>query len=138
MAIDISAETRVARTFKDLNLNFTINPFTKDIVKRTNEDAIKNSIINLIRTKKYERPFHPEISSDVESFLFENYSPILRMTLKRSIEDVIKNFEPRANLLDVVINPDQIDNNTVDITITFAILNSTQPVTVSISMSRAR
>lgn len=134
----VSATRTISRTYTDINLSFLTNPFTKDIVKRTNEDAIKASIINLIMTRKYERPFHPEISSDVQSILFENYTIMTRAVLKRTIEDVIKAFEPRAKIIDVTIDGSNIDANEVTITITFSMINSEKPVTFNLILNRVR
>ena len=39
------------RTFSDLDLNFIANPVTKDVSKKYDESAIKQSIKNLILTK---------------------------------------------------------------------------------------
>ena len=54
-----NASSRAARTYKDLNLNFSLNQGTKDVAKKTDIEAVKQSVLNLILTKHYERPFHP-------------------------------------------------------------------------------
>lgn len=133
-----TAQIKKQRQFRDINLNFSINPFTRDINKRLNDDAIKASIINLIRTRKYERPFHPEISGEVDNALFENFTPITQAYLKRAIEEVINKFEPRAEILDVQVDGERIDNNEVNVKITFRIKNTLEPITVNIVLSRAR
>ena len=53
--------SRSARIYKDLNLIFSPHPNTKDVTKKTDIDPVKQSVKNLILTKHYERPFHPEI-----------------------------------------------------------------------------
>ena len=133
-----TAQIKKQRQFRDLNLNFSINPFTKDVNKRLNDDAIKASIINLIRTKKYERPFHPEINGAIDAALFENFTPITQAYLKRAIEEVIRKFEPRAEIVDVQVSGDRIDNNEVNVKIVFRIVNTLEPITVSVVLSRAR
>jgi phage baseplate assembly protein W len=133
-----TAQIKKQRQYRDLNLNFSINPFTKDVNKRLNDDAIKASIVNLIRTKKYERPFHPEISGEIEGTLFENFTPITQAYLKKAIETVIRKFEPRAEIIGVEVNGDRIDNNEINVKITFRIVNTLEPITVSVVLSRAR
>ena len=76
-----------------------------------------------MNTNFYERPFHPEIGSDVRSILFEPVSPLIADVLKRYVEDVINNFEPRAELISVIVSPD-IDRNAYGVTIEFYLVNS--------------
>ena len=114
---------RNAQIYKDINLNFSKHPVTGDISKLSNVEAVKRSVRNLVNTNFYERPFHPEIGSDVRSILFEPVSPLIADVLKRYIEDVINNFEPRAEVISVIVRPD-IDRNAYGVTIEFYLVNS--------------
>ena len=67
---------RNAQIFKDINLSLAKHPITGDIATLTNIEAVKRSVRNLINTNFYERPFHPEIGSNVRSILFEPVSPV--------------------------------------------------------------
>ena len=125
------------RTFRDLDLNFTKNPATKDVSVRVGDQAVIRSVRNLINLAFYEKPFHPEIGSSVRQMLFEPLSPLTAQNLKTAITDVIKNFEPRAGLRDVVVQSN-IDQNRFDVSISFYIVNSTTPVTVNFFLERAR
>ena len=131
------AITRNTKTFTDLNLLFTANPATGDVTKKVDEEAIKSSIKNLIQTKNYERPFHPEIGCQVFSLLFENFTPVTREVLKKTIFDVIEKFEPRASVLDVKIN-ETADNNDLNVYVEFLINNSDRPVTLKTTIQRVR
>ena len=126
-----------SRTFTDLDLNFIANPVTGDVSRKYDETAIKQSIKNLVMTNHYEKPFHPEIGSQVYTLLFEPFSPMLKSMLERSIINTIANFEPRASLIDVevTLNP---DNNSVFCQITFRIINTQRPLTVDLTLSRTR
>jgi phage baseplate assembly protein W len=129
--------SRNTRLFSDLDLNFTAHPVTKDIVKRYDENAIKTSVKNLILTQNYERPFHSEIGSPIKALMFELDTPILIATLKRVIEDLINNFEPRVILLAVDVQSSP-DNNSLYITIEFTILNTNRPITLDLVLDRTR
>jgi len=131
------AITRNTKTFTDLNLLFTANPATGDVTKKVDEEAIKSSIKNLIQTKNYERPFHPEIGCQVFSLLFENFTPVTREVLKKTIFDVIEKFEPRASVLSVKIN-ETADNNDLNVYVEFLINNSDRPVTLKTTIQRVR
>lgn len=128
---------KYSRTFADLDLNFIANPVTGDVSRKFDENAVKQSIKNLVMTNHYEKPFHPEIGSQIYTLLFEPFSPMLKSMLERSIINTITNFEPRADLLgvDVTLNP---DNNSVFCQIVFKIINTERPLTVDITLSRTR
>lgn len=128
---------RKTRQYSDINLLFTAHPATADITKKTDEEAVKASIRNLIQTKNYERPFHPEIGCQIYSLLFENFTPIVKQVMKKTIFDVIDKFEPRAQIIDVIIR-DKPDNNSIDLEIIFKLLNSERPITLRTAISRVR
>ena len=126
-----------SRTFTDIDLNFLAHPVTKDITVRTNEQAIKSSIRNLILTSNYEKPFHPEIGSQINSLLFEPATPMLPIMLKKAIEFTIYNFEPRVNLInvDAVLSEDE---NSIDVTVEFVIINTSTPLALDLILYRTR
>lgn len=128
---------RKVRQFSDLNLLFTPHPVSADVVRTFDEEAIKTSIRNLILTRNYERPFHPEIGCQIYSLLFENLTPITVQIIKKTIIDVINKFEPRALVTNINIAGD-VNSNSIDIEITFKIINSERPVTFRTSITRAR
>lgn len=128
---------RNTRTYTDLDLNFIASPSTGDIAKRYDENAIKQSVKNLILTNHYERLFHPEIGSQVSSLLFEPADPMLKAMLEQAITNTINNHEPRVRLISVEVNMNP-DNNAVYVSITFRILNTEQPITVNMILQRTR
>lgn len=128
---------RNTRTFSDLNLLFNINPFTRDITKRIDEEAIKASVRNLIQTRNFERPFHPEIGCQINALLFENITPVINQIINKTIFDVIEKFEPRVVVQDV-LTQETPDLNTLDITIIFRIINSERPITLRTTIQRVR
>ena len=119
----LTNEKRSVKIFKDLNLNFNANAVTKDITKLTDVEAIKRSVKNLVQLNHYEKPFHPEIGSNVRATLFENMTPITAAVLTRQIEDVIRDYEPRVELSRVGSIPN-IDANRYDVRIEFFIVNA--------------
>ena len=97
------ATSKQIKQFADLDLSFKINPFTKDLYLKTDEDAVKTAIKHLIRTKNFERSFHPEIGTQVHYLLFENFSSAVKLAMERTIIDSIEKYEPRVRLIDVQI-----------------------------------
>ncbi len=129
--------SRNTRIFSDLDLNFTAHPVTGDIAIRYDENAIKASVKNLILTQNYERPFHSEIGTQLYGLLFDLTTPLLSMSIRRVIFDLINNFEPRVTLtnVDVQVSP---ENNSVYVSIYFTILNTQRPVQLDLVLDRTR
>jgi len=128
---------RSNRTFKDLDLDFTRNPVTNDISKIEDIDAVKRSVRNLVQTNFYERPFHPEIGCGVRELLFEPFTPITGIFLKRKIEEVITNFEPRVALNDISLEQDD-DKNRLEVKIYFYVRGVPDPIVVTTFLQRLR
>jgi phage baseplate assembly protein W len=129
--------TNIIAGYSDLDLNFTIHPVKKDINRYTNEAAIVNSIKNLILTNHYERPFRPDIGSNVRRLLFENMDTITATTLEKEIAQTIKNYEPRANISRLNVSPDY-DNNGFNVYMEFYVINRTNPITINFFLERIR
>ena len=68
-----------------------------------NENAIKQSIRNLVLTQFGERPFQPNSGSRLKSMLFENFDVFMLEDLKSEIISVISRLEPRVELTDVIV-----------------------------------
>ena len=115
-------EKRSTRVYKDLNLNFNRNAVTGDVSTLSDVNAVKRSIRNLLLTNHYDRPFHPEIGSNIPALLFENFGPITGNQLSRTIDEMITNFEPRARVESVEAIP-LPDNNRYDVRIYFYVEN---------------
>ena len=92
-ATQTNESTRSAKVFKDLNLSFQQNSATKDIQKITDIEAVKRSVRNLINTNHYEKPFHPEIGSNIRAMLFENMTPQMNHLISKQIEKLITNYD---------------------------------------------
>ena len=129
--------TRSARIYKDLNLDFQQNSATKDIQKLLDVESVKRSVRNLINLNHYEKPFHPEVGSNLRGMLFENISPQMTHFIGKQIELLIKNYEPRCRLVEVRNQPD-IDRNGYSISISFYVQNHPTPVIVESFLQRLR
>lgn len=129
--------TQVNKKYSDLDLNFSRHPIRKDINKTTDSMAVINSIKNLVLTKHYERPFQPDIGSNVQALLFENMDKITASSLEREIREVINNFEPRASISKLIVTPN-FDNNAYSVSMEFYILSRTEPITITFTLNRVR
>ena len=128
---------RSSRIFSDLNLDFVQNPATKDIQKIEDVDAVKRSVRNLINTNYYERPFRPSLGSNLRAMLFELYSPQMSHAISKEIDLLIKNYEPRARLVNVKTNSDP-ERNGYEVSISFYVVNFPEQVQVQAFLERIR
>ena len=133
----INNSKRATRIYKDLDLDFTRNVVTNDVVKIEDVNAVKRSVKNLVQTNHYERPFHPELGCGIRELLFENFTPLTGIFIKRKVEEVITNYEPRARLSQVAVN-EQPDRNGIQVTVYFYVMNIPEPVSVTTLLQRIR
>ena len=133
-----NSSARSTRIYSDLGLSFERNVATNDLIVKKDVDAVKQSIRNLILTNHYERPFHPEIGSNVTALLFEPMNPITANVLQRNIAEGIENFEPRARLVSVIASS-QPDANAYEVTISFYVVNVPgELITLTTMLERSR
>lgn len=125
------------RTFTDLDLNFTVHPIRKDVNVHRNEFAIINSVKNLVLTNFYERPFRPDIGSNIRRLLFENIDTVIAAQLERAIEETILNFEPRVQISNIVAVP-RPDENRYSVQLEFFVINNSSPITITFFLERIR
>ena len=125
------------RNFVDLDLNFMIHPIRKDINTYKAEYAVVNSIKNLILTNHYEKPFRPQVGSNIRRLLFEMVDSIIAAQIERAVTETIKNFEPRVDVSKVTAVPDP-DNNRYGLKLEFFIINQTSPITINFFLERIR
>ena len=128
---------RSSRIYKDLNLDFQQNTATKDIQKMLDVESVKRSVRNLINLNHYEKPFHPEVGSNMRALLFENITPQISHFIGKQIELLIKNYESRCRLVQVKNMPN-LDRNGYSVSITFYVVNHPEPVQVESFLERLR
>ena len=123
--------------FKDIPLSFNAHPVTGLIKALTNREAVKQSVKNIVLTNHYERPYNPFLGGDVLSKLFEPMTSITEYEVTTNIKQALENFEPRADVLEVVVDAKE-DLNVLEVSITFNIINEIDPGTVNVLLERVR
>jgi phage baseplate assembly protein W len=125
------------KIYSDLDLTFNRLPVTNDIALRYDNQAVIRSVTNLLLTNFYERPFQPNLGSNLHQLLFEPATTLTSNLLASEIKNVIKNYEPRANIDVINITPNP-DNNSFSAYISFFIGNNTSPTAVNLLLQRSR
>lgn len=123
--------------YSDFLNNMNFHPGNKQLVRAVNEEAVKKSIRNLILTNRYERLYNPNLGGDVRAFLFDNVGPETEVSIKDAIKTTIGNYEPRAQIIDVIANV-RPDDNAYDVSILFYITTNPDPITLELTLYRVR
>jgi hypothetical protein len=127
----------LSKIYSDIDFTFTKKPVVGDVALSYDAQAVIRSIRNILLTRHYEKPFNPDFGSNIDALLFEMVSPLTSTALEREIRTTIENYEPRARLSEVIVNP-QPDNNAYSVSLSFYIENATLPTTVTLLLERNR
>ena len=130
------ANKQIQNDFSDFN-NSMVTKGDGDLAKTVDEFAVAQSIKNLILTDKMERPFQPTIGCDIRKSLFENFTPQTITVAKQRIAETIGQYEPRAEIINIDASPDE-DNNALNMTIVFSLINSDVEQTLGLVLERIR
>ncbi|MFM1840343.1 MAG: hypothetical protein RIR47_392 [Bacteroidota bacterium] len=134
-----TVQTNIVREFKDLDLNFNIHPVRKDINKHVGNLAVVNSIKNLVSINEGEKFFRSDIGGNIRSLLFENIDELVADRIKKEIEYIIVNYEPRVmQPLDNILVVPNYDLNAFTVILEFRVVNALQPIKVTFQLMQIR
>jgi phage baseplate assembly protein W len=134
---DAISPTQQKVYYSDFTTNLDPHPDKKDLLRYVNEDAVITSIKNLLMTFRFERLNKPLVGSGIRRMLFEPIDIFSEASIREYIVNTIENFEPRANITEVVVSGDP-DNNLYNVTLTFTTINRSDPVTIQLLLHRVR
>ena len=123
--------------YSDFFTDLDRHPIRSTVLRKTNVDAVKQSLRNLMLTDKGERLFQPNLGGNSRAMLFENITAQTILTMQEHIRDVIEAHEPRADVIDVVIAQTSQEHE-VQISIVFRVVNVQEPVTLELLLDRVR
>ena len=124
-------------TYKDLDFTFKQNPNTNDVGIKRNNDSIKQSVLNILRTNHGERPFNYMFGANLRAYLFENMTHLTAASMSTSINYALLNWEPRIEVLNTNIQA-KADDNEVYITVTGRVKSSNEIVDIATTIERLR
>ena len=124
------------KEYLDIDLSFTAKP-SGDLYKKSEAAAVKQAVKNLLLTNTTEKPFQPYYGGDLNDFLFELSEDFDEEDIRDYIFTAVSNYEPRATVLDVksLIIPDRHD---VKVTVVFQVVNTSEVVSIDITLARLR
>ena len=121
--------------YKDLPLDFTAHPVTGDVRAIKNEVAIKNSLRNLLSTKKGSKPFFPQYGTNLQNHLFNNINAFTKSSIQKEIQDATRLFEPRVFIENVTVEDDK-NGSGVQVQIFFTISNLNTKESLTLTFTR--
>tara|TARA_Y100000385_G_C13082008_1_gene634453 strand:- start:1209 stop:1658 length:450 start_codon:yes stop_codon:yes gene_type:complete len=122
---------------RDLDLSLKIHPIRKDIIPLKDDNAIKNALRNLLVSNFYDRPFSRDKGANLKGLLFEPADVFTKISLRRNIESVVKKYEPRVALREIIVNDDP-DSNSYNINVNFKIKENDTAESVTIVLRRLK
>lgn len=123
--------------YSDLFVNLDRHPGKKDLVRSTNESAVKRSIINLLLTDQDERLYQPNVGANLKYLLFEPADSQTLALMRDHIMNCLDKYEPRIRVLDLQLETTP-DEHQINVTLKFALVNSTNPVVLNLILNRVR
>lgn len=125
------------RIYKDIDMSFKPNVLTKDVGKKFDVNAVKQSLKNVLMTQKGEKPFNPNYGSGIYDLLFEPMDYLVSSVMQKEIETTIENYEPRVELIDVECEPN-FDLEQYEIRIEFYVIGVKEPQVYTNVLERLR
>jgi phage baseplate assembly protein W len=111
----------ISKKFVDINPKFEKNPLSGDLPLLKNVDAIKQSVKHIVLTQRGEKPFRPFFGSSAGTALFENFGSVTSDVLARAIEDALRAYEPRVEVIGIIVDQN-IETNSFDLTVNYEII----------------
>ena len=134
----ITPQQKLPEYYSDMHINMDRNLVTGQLIRLTNDNAVKQSLVLLVLTSLGERYYQPWIGSKIKTSMFNLIDdPITIDNIKTSIKECIKNNEPRVNVENIALVED-IDNNGYNVRIVFSTINIQETESVDIFISRVR
>ncbi len=123
--------------FTDFYNNFNVHPQNKRLALHTDEQAVRRSLRNILSTNSRERFFNPEFGGGLRRFLFEDISVLTADLIKTAIMDSIRQFEPRARVIDVLVVSNEFAHS-YDVSVYYELINNANPQTLQLTLYRVR
>jgi phage baseplate assembly protein W len=86
-------------------------------------EEAKSNMINLLLTRKGERPMQPDFGTNIYNYLFDQITSDLSNNIQQEVTDAVTTWLPYVELTEVVVDAsaENIDRNKIDISISFGL-----------------
>jgi len=133
-----STKFRTLEYYSDFPKNLDPVPGRQDLSRKINENAVKESIKNIVLTEPGEKLFNPNFGCGIRGFLFEQMDPSILKIIQNTIKTSITTYEPRAEVLSVEASSSATSSNALSVNIYFKVLNNDALSSVQVQIQRIR
>jgi phage baseplate assembly protein W len=124
--------------YVDFDMSFRRNPTSNDLALRKDVESIKQSVINILLTKRGERPFEPFFGGNIHKYLFENFDEAIKLIIENDIKSTLETHEPRIKVNEVNIIDHTDTQNAIHIDLSVEIIVPKIRTTMQIIVQRMR
>tara|TARA_B100002019_G_scaffold110245_1_gene94796 strand:+ start:452 stop:865 length:414 start_codon:yes stop_codon:yes gene_type:complete len=133
--VNKSKNVAIKEAYSDLDLLFKAHPISGDVTVKTDADAVKRAVKNIVLTNYYERPFKPSLGGNIRGLLFELDTDRKLNRAKERLTKTIEDFEPRVENVRCRF---KTEGNSLDVTVFYNIKNGLSGQEVEFNITRAR
>ena len=130
-----SKNVAIKEAYKDLDLNFMAHPITGDVTTKSDSEAVKRAVKNIVLTNYYERPFKPSLGGNIRGLLFELNTDRQLNRARDRLADTITALEPRVENVRCKFDT---SGNSLNVIIFYNIKNGLTGQEVEFNITRAR
>ena len=121
-----------------MNITFKPHPVTGDLIVKKDDAAVKQAIVNLLMTSRGERPFQPNLGSDLRRILFNPLDASTAAQIGENIRETLDTYEPRISILQLDVDTN-FDDNGFDVELEFEIIGREDtPTAIEFFLERTR
>ena len=125
------------REYIDIDLSLAVKPTSGEVYKKTDAASVKQAIKTLVLCNRFEKPFRVDFGGDVRGQLFELADYGADSIIESNIIESIERYEPRARILDLIVDL-QPDRNSLNVTLKFEVVNTSEEVELTTTLARLR
>ena len=130
-----SKNVAIKEAYKDLDLNFMAPPITGDVPTKSDSEAVKRAVKNIVLTNYYERPVKPRLGGNIRGLLFELNTDRQLNRARDRLADTITALEPRVENVRCKFDT---SGNSLNVIIFYNIKNGLTGQEVEFNITRAR
>jgi phage baseplate assembly protein W len=123
--------------YSDFMTNFNAHPNTGKLITKTDAEAARRSLRNLILTNRGERFYKPNLGSNINSLLFEQPNDVITEQISSLIRECIERYEKRVFLQAVNVSYEEVDSS-YNVDVYFSVINNTNTYNLNIKLDRLR
>lgn len=111
--------------YSDFDVDLSMNPVTHDVITKTNENSVRQSLRLLLLTNFYDRKWEPLCGSNLNEIHFSLMDEFQKYSLQEQLRKVIEEWEPRILLNDISIEYDDLGSVKIRLVYTILMLDKT-------------